>query len=130
MGIQWLVSCLGVGRNLDQLKPEVPSLDTLDTTILKYLSGGTQGILSTKFSQPKLATASQIVSHTLRAWRLMRGKKEINTLSMETPSVHMLNPLLCIVFIVSHLCFYMSHFSYSCKTKLENGFSHLISERV
>ena len=33
-----------------------------------------------------------------------------------------------IVFIVNNG--YMSHFSYSCKTKLENGFSCLISETV
>ena len=37
---------------------------TLDTTFLKYLSGGTQGIWSTKFWQLECGSASQIVSHT------------------------------------------------------------------
>ena len=45
---------------------------------LKYLSEGTQGILSTKFSQPKLATASQIVSLTLGVWRLNRSAERIS----------------------------------------------------
>ena len=44
---------------------------TLDTTFLIYLSGGTQGILSTKFYKPKLGLASPIVSHTLHVWRLI-----------------------------------------------------------
>ena len=44
---------------------------TLDTTFLKYLSGGTQGILSTKFSKPNLLLIHR-VSHTLCAWRLTR----------------------------------------------------------
>ena len=39
--------------------------------IPKILEWGTQRILSTKFSQPKLATASQIVSHALRVCRLI-----------------------------------------------------------
>ena len=57
---------------------QIPSADifiwgggTLDTSNTKYLSGGTQGILSTKFWQLECGRASQIVSHTLRLWRLM-----------------------------------------------------------
>ena len=64
------VFIFGVGErgSLDQVKPEVPTSltifisgggSTLDTTFHKYLSGGTQGILGTKFSQPKLTPASQ-----------------------------------------------------------------------
>ena len=47
------------GCTLDQVKPKVPtSLSfgeggcTVGTTFLKYLSGGTQGVLNQKFAQP------------------------------------------------------------------------------
>ena len=73
----------GEGCTLDQLKPEVPSPDQFFISWKRGYSGhyipqrlewGTQGILSTQFSQPKLGPASQIVSHTLCVCRLMKTK--------------------------------------------------------
>ena len=74
---------LGRGT-LDQLKPEV-----LTPLIIFISIGGGEGEeysghyisqiysrnLSTKFSQPNLGLASQIVSHILRVWRLIRVMK-------------------------------------------------------
>ena len=64
---------------------------TLDTTFFKYFSGGTQGILSTKFYKPKLGPASQIVSHTHCLWRLNKEvhlKKYITTCICSVGEVH------------------------------------------
>ena len=63
-GMQSCSFCVCVGGGGDSIP-----------TFLKYLSGDTQGILNTNVSHWSFATASQIIFHILRMWRLNSLRK-------------------------------------------------------